>query len=267
MKYSNYHTHTTFCDGIDSPEDLVLEAIRLGCPEIGFSGHSHHKEDSGSMTPEATHRYCAEIHRLQEKYAGQIRILLGLELDCYSKLPIGESFNYIIGAVHYVEKDGTSLPVDESRDLFLHAVNTAYHGDIYAFAEDYYAAVADVWRRTDCEIIAHFDLFTKYNEGNCLFDTGHPRYVAAADAALDALLGSHAILEINTGAMARGYRYTPYPEKRILERWLDAGRSVILAADCHDKRQLLFAFEDVARDFPKPEQLLMNLPFMGIKRI
>ena len=138
---------------------------------------------------------------------------------------------------------------------------------ISTLAEDYYAAVADVWRRTDCEIIAHFDLFTKYNEGNCLFDTGHPRYVAAADAALDALLGSHAILEINTGAMARGYRYTPYPEKRILERWLDAGRSVILSADCHDKRQLLFAFEDVARDFPKPEQLLMNLPFMGIKRI
>ena len=267
MKYSNYHTHTTFCDGIDSPEDLVLEAIRLGCPEIGFSGHSHQKEDSGSMTPEGTHRYCAEINRLQKKYAGQIRILLGIELDCYSELPIGETFNYIIGAVHYVEKDGMFYPVDESRDLFLHAVNTAYRGDIYAFAEDYYTAVADLFRRTDCDIIAHFDLFSKYNEGNCLFDTYHPRYVAAADAALDVLLESRAILEINTGAMARGYRCSPYPEKRILERWLDAGRSVILSADCHDKRQLLCGFEDIVRGFPKPEQLLLSLPCNGIKRI
>ena len=41
MTPSSYHTHTTFCDGKDSPEELVLEAIRLGCPEIGFSGHAH----------------------------------------------------------------------------------------------------------------------------------------------------------------------------------------------------------------------------------
>ena len=36
---SNYHTHTCFCDGKNTPEEMVLEAIRLGCPEIGFSGH------------------------------------------------------------------------------------------------------------------------------------------------------------------------------------------------------------------------------------
>ena len=41
MMFSNYHTHTAYCDGADTPEELVLEAIRLGCPEIGFSGHSH----------------------------------------------------------------------------------------------------------------------------------------------------------------------------------------------------------------------------------
>ena len=38
---SNYHTHTAFCDGRDEPEAIVREAIRLGCPELGFSGHSH----------------------------------------------------------------------------------------------------------------------------------------------------------------------------------------------------------------------------------
>ena len=34
MMFSNYHTHTTYCDGADTPEELVLEAIRLGCPEL-----------------------------------------------------------------------------------------------------------------------------------------------------------------------------------------------------------------------------------------
>ena len=61
---NNYHTHTTFCDGKDSPESLVQEAIRLGCAEIGFSGHSHLAEDEGSMTEEGTEAYCAEIRRL-----------------------------------------------------------------------------------------------------------------------------------------------------------------------------------------------------------
>ena len=28
--FSNYHTHSLFCDGADSPEELVQEAIRLG---------------------------------------------------------------------------------------------------------------------------------------------------------------------------------------------------------------------------------------------
>ena len=50
MMFSNYHTHTTYCDGANTPEELVLEAIRLGCPELGFSGHSHLAEDSCSMS-------------------------------------------------------------------------------------------------------------------------------------------------------------------------------------------------------------------------
>ena len=56
-RYSNYHTHTHFCDGADSPEAIVREALRLGCPEIGFSGHSYLPEDTGSMSPENTAAY------------------------------------------------------------------------------------------------------------------------------------------------------------------------------------------------------------------
>ncbi len=259
MNYSNYHTHTVFCDGADSPEDLVLEAVRLGCPEIGFSGHSYLKEDTGSMSPEAEHAYCAEVRRLKRAYAGQINILLGIELDYYSELPENEAFDYIIGAVHYVKKDGQLYSVDESRDSFLEVVRSIYHGDYYAFAEDYYREVALVPEKTHCNIIAHFDLITKYNEGNILFNTAHPSYVQAADAALDSLLNSNAVLEINTGAMARGYRTAPYPENRILSRWLDAGHRVILSADCHNRRDLLFGFEKLTDCLPHPELLLRSL--------
>ena len=36
---ANYHTHTTFCDGSDSAEDVVLAAIDKGFSHLGFSGH------------------------------------------------------------------------------------------------------------------------------------------------------------------------------------------------------------------------------------
>ncbi|MBQ3755508.1 MAG: histidinol-phosphatase [Oscillospiraceae bacterium] len=260
MKRSNYHTHTLFCDGSDSAEELVLEAIRLGCPEIGFSGHSCLEIDTGSMTADGMEKYCSEIQRLKARYAEKIKILLGIEQDYFSELPHKESFDFIIGAVHYVEKGGNLCPVDETREQFLKTVDDLYHGDFYSFAEDYYATVADLYRKTQCNVIAHFDLITKYNEGNALFDTMNPRYIKAADTALDSLLESPAILEINTGAQARGYRKTPYPEQRILKRWLDAGRTVILSSDCHDKKMLLFGLEEAAEELPRPELLLQRMP-------
>ena len=37
----NLHQHTTFCDGKNTPEEIVLEAIKKGFGAIGFSGHCH----------------------------------------------------------------------------------------------------------------------------------------------------------------------------------------------------------------------------------
>ena len=237
---SNYHTHTDFCDGSDSPEDIVLEAVRLGCPEIGFSGHSYTAfDESWCMSKQGTAEYKLCVNRLKEKYAGQIKILLGVEQDYFSNEPC-DGYDYVIGSVHYVKKDGKYLPVDESREIQRAIVKEYYGGDFYAFAEDYFALVGDIWNKTGCDIVGHFDLIEKFNESVELFDNTHPRYRAAADSALDKLLKTPAAFEINYGAVARGLRSSPYPDKRILERLKGAGASLIKTSDCHDKRQLLF---------------------------
>ena len=74
-------------------------------------------------------------------------------------------------------------------------------------------------------------------------DTRHPRYVAAAQKALTALLDAPAYLEVNTGAMSRGYTTEPYPPKNILDQWLAAGKQVIFSSDCHSKDHLLFGYD------------------------
>ena len=253
MMFSNYHTHSTYCDGADTPEELVLEAIRLGCPEIGFSGHSHLNEDTCSMSEEETLAYCREITQLKEQYAGRITIRLGIEQDIFSEID-RSLFDYVIGAVHYVEKDGILCAVDDGRDNLIRTVNNVYGGDFYACAEAYYELVGSLYERTHCDVIAHFDLITKYNEGNVLYDPEHPRYLAAAERALDRLIDCPVLLEVNTGAMARGYRSAPYPAPRFLQRWLDAGKELIFASDCHDRRFLLHGFEAM-KDIPHRERL------------
>ena len=240
MTPSNYHTHTTFCDGRDTPEELILEAIRLGCPEIGFSGHSFTPFDpSYCMSLENTERYREEVRRLGEKYKNRIKVLCGIEQDFFSDMPT-DRFDYVIGAVHYVEKDGDYLPVDESRERQIADVEKYYGGDFYAYCADYYRLVARIYEKTKCDIVAHFDLVTKFNEDGDLFDTADPRYLKAADEALAALLPCPVTFEINYGAIARGIRKTPYPEPRILDTLSRNGAKIIKSSDCHDKRYLLF---------------------------
>ena len=240
---SNYHTHTTFCHGNDTPEELVLKAIELGCPEIGFSSHSFTSfDDSYGMTRKGTEQYKACIRELKQKYADKIKIFLGVEQDFYSD-DVPEGYDYVIGSIHYLYKNGEYLSIDSSKDDMLEQIDKYYGGDIYAYAEQYFDTVAQVYEKTKCDIIGHFDLITKFNENDCLFDTTSPRYRTAALGALDALCVSPAVFEINTGAIARGYRQTPYPADFILDELKARGKKLIFSSDCHDRNQLLFGYD------------------------
>lgn len=243
MTPANYHTHTRFCDGQNSPEEMVREAIRLGCRELGFSGHAYTAfDESYCMSISGTQDYIKAIRQLQTTYAGQIKILLGIEQDYYSDMPT-DGYDYVIGSVHYVKKNGLYLPVDESREVLLSNVQTHYHGDIYGFIEDYYATVEDIYEKTRCQIVGHFDLITKFNAGGKLFDPQHPRYQEAANQALDALMAAPVTLEVNTGGIARGYTTEPYPARALLSRWLAAEKPILFSSDCHNAEQLLYGYD------------------------
>ena len=40
MSFNNFHMHTKYCDGANSPKEMADSAFALGCREIGFSDHS-----------------------------------------------------------------------------------------------------------------------------------------------------------------------------------------------------------------------------------
>lgn len=242
----NLHTHTCFCDGKDAPEELVKKAIDLGFSALGFSGHEYSINDEEfCMSREDTLRYRREVLRLKEAYRGQIDIYLGVERDY-----LGEGddypYDYIIGSVHYaLAKDGMPVCVDKSEQDMVQNVARYFGGDYRAYVESYYSLVADVVRKTHCDIVGHFDLVTKFNEGCKYFDEEADWYKDAAISALAQVTAGEKkpIVEINTGAMARGYRSKPYPADFILREIAKSGCPLILGSDCHDKEQLDFGFK------------------------
>lgn len=239
----NYHTHTTYCDGKNTPEEIVKEAIARGFEAIGFSGHSHTAfDESYAMSREAAAEYRREITELKKKYKGRIEIYCGIEQDFYSDEDIAP-WDYVIGSVHYVLKNGDYIPVDETADILLEAADRHYSGDIYGLVEDYYDTVAQAAEKTGADIIGHFDIITKFNEGEKLFSETDERYLRAYRKALKALSKSGKPFEINTGAMSRGYRSAPYPSKRILEEICALGGKIIISSDSHEKSMLDYGFD------------------------
>lgn len=237
------HTHTVYCDGKNTPEEMVRAALDAGLECIGFSGHGYAPYDTDAcMTREGEAAYRAEIAALREKYAGRIRILLGIERDYWSEEEPWP-YDYVIGSVHYVKKDGAMLCVDNTPEVSQAGVDGYFGGDWYAFAEAYFATVADVVNRTRCQIIGHFDLIAKFNEKEPRFDPDHPRYVAAWRAALDRLLPSGVPFEINTGAISRLWRTEPYPDAAMRRYIMERGGRFVLSSDSHSDKTLCFGFE------------------------
>ena len=146
---SNLHTHTTFCDGKVEPEAMVRAAVEKGMATLGFSGHATMVGAGAnwSMSEEGTSLYRAEIIRLKREFSDRIEIALGVEQDIFSVSPT-DGYDYVIGAVHYVQKDGQLSAVDNSAAEFDRGVNLLYGGDVYAFIGDYYELVSKIPRIT-----------------------------------------------------------------------------------------------------------------------
>lgn len=243
MKKQDLHTHTYFCDGKDSPEEMVQAAINAGLDTIGICTHAHTAFDERYCIPKARYgEFQTEISRLKEKYRDKIEVLCGVEQDLFSDMST-EGFDYVIGSVHYLPIEGEYVPVDEDAETLIDACNKYFGGDVYAMAEYYFSVESRVARETKCDIIGHFDLISKFNERTAMFDTENERYVRAYEAALDELLKAGVPFEVNTGAISRGYRTTPYPSDKMIDYIKFHGGRLMLSSDSHSKDTVAYLFD------------------------
>jgi histidinol-phosphatase (PHP family) len=243
LNKQNLHVHSTFCDGKDAPAEVVEEAIARGMDSIGFSIHSRVPYSPMLITDENIENYKREIRRLKSEYKDKIKIFLGVEHDFYSSSsPLG--FEYSLIAIHYLKTKNGIRGFDRSLEATVKYVNENFDGDGMAFAKCYYETLAASADGIKFDIIAHIDLVAKNNEMGRFFDEDSKEYLGYAYDAIAALKGKVPFFEVNTGAISRGYRSSPYPQKELLQELLRCGFGVIITSDCHDKGFLDCHFEE-----------------------
>lgn len=264
------HTHSTLCDGKASLAQMAEAAYAAGIKHLGFSGHSHTDipHDQGNVLERGAEEYLAETLRLRELYKGKMEILRGIEWDSCSVDPIPEGLDYWIGSVHNLRgEDGAYYSVDWRRDSFCACRDRVYGGDIYAMIRAYYEEVARVAAMKPA-ILGHIDLITKINGDGSFFDESCRDYKKAALSALESIDPVTTLLEINTGAVARGYRSESYPGDFILCAWREMGGRVILTSDAHAPQHLTFGYAEAAERAAKAGfEFLSILTSGGIKDV
>jgi len=238
---------------------MIKAAIERGGSSIGFSEHSYVPFDEEySMSLDDTPRYIDEIIKLKKKYEGTIDVFLGIEMDYFTdKAP--EGLEYIIGAVHHVEKNGKFITVDGWAEHLVKMNEEHFDGDYYAMAESYFATVANVVRKTNADIVGHFDLIAKNNVNGSMFDETHPRYLDAAISAMEQVLKECNLFEVNTGAMYRRGKSEPYPSVILLKELQKRGGEVTLSSDSHCADSMFYKFDEML-------ELIKSCGFKYIKR-
>ena len=241
----NLHTHCIYCDGRDTPRDMIERAISLGFTSLGFSSHANTVINDTCELGANREIYVNEIIRLRSEYEGKIEILLGTELDYYSAaVQDNTQYEYKIASVHYGKVGDEYVSYDLGIKHSEDAIRRHFGGDVLAYARLYYETMADMPNKISGDFVGHFDLVTKFEEkAPHLYATGSPEYKKMALDALFAVREKFEFFEVNTGTIGRGYKSTPYPAPFILDAMRDARCKLIITSDCHNKDYLDCGFD------------------------
>ena len=248
---SNYHTHSSYCDGKATPREMVEFAVAHGFSALGFSGHCPLPfENTFSITD--YEGYCREVRSLQEEYADRIEISLGLEIDYVpgmleSFTPLIEQggLDYTIGSVHLIPANTTPRGdedlwfIDGSKyERYDEGLFRLFGGDIKRGVRAYFHQQNAMLERNRPTIVGHPDKIVMHNRDR-YFHEDEPWY---RDLALETIHLIHElglICEINTRGIYKGRHADYYPGKWLIQEMKQLRIPVIVSTDAHAPEDLL----------------------------
>ena len=252
MIKTNFHVHSTFCDGKNTPERVAQVALEKGIGILGFSSHSMYPFSSGWHIPVKEHTaYTAEIARVKKLFEGKLKIWCGFEADyiagvCAPDFANYEDFSpdYLIGSVHFVPGDKGFIEADGSGEEVLHGIQKHFAGNAKRAVQEYFSLQREMLDSCRFTILAHPDVIRKPNAQGLLFDEDSAWYKSEIEALAHEIAKSGVCVEINTGGILRGAMDTPYPAPRFLSLLHDLNVPVTINTDAHTLEGLDFWYEE-----------------------
>lgn len=240
MNLTNYHSHCSFCDGRAPLEEFVKEAIRQGFYSYGVSSHAPLPfPTQWTMEWEQMEAYLDEFNNLRQKYADEIELYVGLEIDYlneesnpsvarFTELPL----DYRIGSVHLLyDAAGEVVDIDCSPAVFKERVDRHFNGDVLRVVRMYFDRLFRMVELGGFDILGHADKMhynaSCYHPG--LLD--EPWYEALMKDYFSLVASRGYLVEINTKAYdSLG---TFYPNSRYWELMKEYQIKILVNSDAH----------------------------------
>lgn len=238
---TNYHSHTSFCDGKAPMESFIEEAIREGFTSYGVSSHA----PLPFLTrwtidnPEETERYIQEFHRIKKLYGDRIDLYTGLEIDYmdeqhnpanayFQNLPL----DYRIGSVHLLHStEGEIIDIDTRPEIFKENVERYLGGDLHQVVLTYFDKLMRMIELGGFDFVGHADKIS-YNAQWCepgileqkwYRDKIHDYFTFIAEKKV--------MIEVNTKTLHRnGFLY---PNREHFGLMHQLGIPVVVNSDAH----------------------------------
>jgi histidinol-phosphatase (PHP family) len=261
---ADYHIHTFMCRHAQGePREYVERALAAGMTEMGFADHlpflagwtpRHDLTDDWAMGLHELDDYVSLVTDLAREYAGDVRILLGIEAD-YIEQTLDETatilsdypFEYVIGSVHIVgDRFGFDHPEMLGR-LAEYGIDRIHLESLELAGR---AAETGLF-----DIIGHLDHAKKFGHG--LSDEA--AVAAAASAALRAVAAAGCALELNTAGWRKPVGEA-FPGPALLAEANGLGVPLVFGSDAHRPA-------DVGHDFERAVTLAREAGYDSLLRL
>lgn len=250
----NLHSHTQFCDGRFTMEDMVKAAIGCGLEHYGFTPHSPIPLPSScNMSALAVDDYIAEFRRLKSIYGDRINLYMSMEIDYlgdrwgatspyFNDIPL----DFRLSSVHFVPTaDGSKeVDVDGQPPRFKEYLDRYFDGDLRGVVDRFYERTIEMIEKGGFDMLGHFD---KIGSNASAVRPGieeEPWYRRHIDNVIDTILARPSlVVEVNTKAYAppvgasatvvANYRPRIYPSPSTVKRLVSAGVTLAVNSDSH----------------------------------
>ncbi len=223
----DYHMHSLLSDGANSYEEMIMQAISLGLDEIGFSDHVCIKPVNWAISMVDLPVMTQQIMELKERYANQITIRYGIEMDYFpgkeeeiryviNSLPL----DYVIGSVHFIG----DWNFDTDKSLYGKWTND----EVYRM---YYEIVQQLAKSRLFDIVGHLDIIKKFR---IYPETDQTQLV---EETLKIIKENDLVVELNTAGIDRPCaEFTPSPA--IIEQCYHQHIPLTISSDAHKANQI-----------------------------